>query len=183
LINGPLEAAVTRKNPTTEFIPLDVALDHVAAHERAPKLALVRALAGKVRSRGFVRYAWPPYHEGIEQLDPELFTDYPPQHSPARIDWAEGSAVMGDGHPHPACTVHGIEVNKQDLLALWPGPLKPAKARRPSIARLVKQAEASGHPVASVTTPNGMTIHFGQPEPSESNNPWRDDLRRKEAKQ
>jgi len=74
---------VTRQNPSsTEFVPLSVALDHIAAHERAPKLALVRALAGKVRARGFVRYAWPPYREGYEQLDPELFTDYPPQHPP-----------------------------------------------------------------------------------------------------
>jgi hypothetical protein len=175
---------VTRQNPSSaEFVPLSTALDHVAAHERAPKLALVQALAGKVRSRGFVRYSWPPYREGDEQLSAELFTAYPPQHGPARIDWAEGSAVMGDGHPHPACSVHGIEVNKADLLARWPGSLKLAKARRPSIRRLVQQAEASGHSVASVTTPDGMTIHFGQPEPSEANNPWRDDLRRKEAKQ
>jgi hypothetical protein len=90
---------------------------------------------------------------------------------------------MLDGHPHPACTVYGITVSKPDLLALWAGPLKPAKARRPSIARLVKQAEASGRPVTSVTTPGGMTIHFCQPEPGETNNPWLDDLRRKEAKQ
>jgi hypothetical protein len=174
---------VTRQNPSSaEFVPLSAALDHVAARERAPKLALTRALAGKVRSRGFVRYAWPPYNEGLEQLSPELFSDYGPQHGPARIDWAEGTAVMGDGHPHPACTVHGIEVNKQDLLRLWPGRLKRA-AKRTSIARLVKQAEASGHPVASITAPDGTTIHFAQPEPSEANNPWRDDLRRKEAKQ
>jgi hypothetical protein len=73
--------AVTRKSPTTtEFIPLSAALAHMAACERAPKLALTRALAGKMRARGFVRYAWPPYNEGDEQLDPELFTDYPPQH-------------------------------------------------------------------------------------------------------
>jgi hypothetical protein len=184
LIDEPLEAApLTRQNPSSaEFIPLSTALDHVAAHERAPKLALVRALAGKVRARGFVQYAHPPYNEGIEQLSPELFTDYPPQHPPARIDWAEGTAVMLDGHPHPACTVHGIEVNKADLLHLWQGPFKRG-AKRTSIARLVKQAEASGHPVGSITTPNGTTIHFGQPEPSEANNPWRDDLRRKEAKQ
>jgi hypothetical protein len=176
---------VTRQTSTTEdFIPLYVALAHVEARERAPKLALTRALADNVRSRGFVRYAWPPYHEGEEQLSAELFTDYPPQHGPARIDWAEGTAVMGDGHPHPACTVYGIEVNKAGLLARWPGPLKPtAKSRRPSIARLVKQAEASGHPVTSITTRDGTTLNFAQPEPGEANNPWLDDLRRKEAKQ
>jgi hypothetical protein len=151
----------TRQNPTrTEFIPLPAALAHVAAHERAPKLALVRALAGNVRSRGFVQYAWPPYHEGEEQLSPELFSSYPPQHGPAQIDWAEGSAVMGDGHPHPACTVYGIAVNKQDLLRLWPGPFKRA-ANRLSIGRLVKQVErASGHRVGSVTAPDGTKLDF-----------------------
>jgi hypothetical protein len=165
---------VTRQSPSTEFISLRAALEHVAAYERAPKLALTRALAGKIRSRGFVRYAWPPYNEGDEQLDPELFTDYPPQHPPARIDWAEGTAVMGEGHPHPACSVYGIEVNRADLFALWPGPLKPAKARRQSIKDLVKQFENSGHPVVSVTTRDGTTLHFSAAEATtnESDNPW-----------
>jgi hypothetical protein len=73
---------VTHRVSSTQFIPLCAALDHIATRERAPKPALTRALAGKVRSRGFVRYAWPPFREGIELLDPELFTDYPPQHPP-----------------------------------------------------------------------------------------------------
>lgn len=168
---------MTRQNPSSaEFVPLSAALAHVAAHELAPKLVLVRALADKVRSRGYVRYAWPPYSEGLESpLSPELFTDYG-QHGPARIDWAEGTAVMGDGHPHPACTVYSIGVNKQDLLARWPGRLKPAKTRRLSIRELVKQAEKSGHPVASVTHgPDGTTLHFGEAAPT--SNPWRDDLK------
>jgi hypothetical protein len=157
-----LEAAVTtRQNrSSTEFLPLSAALDHVAARERAPKLALMRALAGKVRTRGFVQYAHPPFNEGDEQLSPELFSDYPPQHPPARIDWGEGSAVMGDGHPHPACSVYGIEVNKQDLLRLWPGRLKRA-ANRPSNKRLLEQAAASG---ARVTWPDGTQLDFSKAE-------------------
>jgi hypothetical protein len=161
LIDEPLEAArVTRKTPSTKFIPLYVALAHVAAHERAPKLALTRALAGgKVQARGFVQYAWPPYSEGEELLSPELFTNYPPQHPPARIDWVEGTAVMGDGHPHAACTVYGIEVNQADLLRLWPGVLK-RPARRLSV-RLVKQAEqAIGRRVTSVTLADGTKLDF-----------------------
>jgi hypothetical protein len=150
----------TRRTFTTEFISLPAALAHVAAHERAPKLALTRALAGKVRSRGFVQYAWPPFREGIELLDPEFFTDYPPQHPPARIDWVAGTAVMGDGHPHPACTVYGIEVNKQDLLRLWPGRLKRA-AKRPSNERLLEQAAASG---ARLTWPDGTQLDFSKAE-------------------
>jgi hypothetical protein len=152
---------MTRQSPTTDFIPLQAALAHVAARELAPKLALVRALATKVRARGFVRYHWPPYLEGEELLSPELFSDYGPPHGPARIDWAEGTAVMADGHPAPACTVYGIEVSKADLLACWPGRL--AVARRLNIRRLVKQAEqASGRPVAAITLPDGTKFTFGE---------------------
>jgi hypothetical protein len=167
----------------TDFISWREALALVEAREGAlAKRLLVRALAEGLSARGYVIYSWPPYREGYEQLSPELFTAYPPQHGPVRIDWAEGSAVMGDGHPHPACTVYGITVSKEDLLRLWPGPLKPAKSRRPSVQRLVKQFEKSGHPVSSITR-DGVTFNFAQPELGEANNPWLDDLRRKEAKQ
>jgi hypothetical protein len=99
------------------------------------------------------------------------------------VNWVEGTATLGEGHVHPPCAVYGLEVHRADLLALWSGPLKPPKPRRRSIRDLVKQAEKSGHPVGSVTLPDGMTIHFGQREPGEANNPWFDDLRRTEAKQ
>jgi hypothetical protein len=79
---------------------------------------------------------------------------------------------MGDGHPHPACTVYGIEVSKADLLALWPGTLKRPSARRPNLARLLKQAEASGHPVTSVTTRDGTTLHFSEVKATDASNPW-----------
>jgi hypothetical protein len=51
------------------------------------------------------------------------------------------------------------------------------RPRKPSIAKLIAQAEKSGRRVTSVTTPNGTTIHFGDPEPSEAKNPWLADLK------
>jgi hypothetical protein len=54
----------------------------------------------------------------------------------------------------------------------------PRRRRKPNIATLVKRAEKSGKVVTSITTPDGTTIHFGEPEASEANNPWLDDLNR-----
>jgi hypothetical protein len=156
-----LEAAVTtRKTPTTEFISLQTALEHVAAHERAPKPALTRALAGKVRSRGFVRYHWPPYHEGLELCSFELFSDYGPQHPLAKVNWVEGTATLAEGHVHPPCAVYGLEVHRADLLARWPGPLKRA-ASRPSNKQLLRQAEKSG---GRITWPDGTQLDFSKAE-------------------
>ena|SRR6516225_2645192 len=53
----------------------------------------------------------------------------------------------------------------------------PRKLRKPSIRKLVEQAEKTGKRVTSVTTPDGMIINFGEPEPSAANNPWLDDLK------
>jgi hypothetical protein len=157
---------MTRQSSSTDFIPLPAALDHVAARERAPALAkrlLTRALADGLPARGYMIHHWPPYEEGIESLDPELFTDYGPQAPPARIE-RDGSAIMsGWAHPHFECRVLNLEVDKTGLLARWPGPLKRAP-RRPSIRRLVQQAEASGRPVASVTMPDGTKLDFSKAE-------------------
>jgi hypothetical protein len=174
-----LEAAVPQKTSSTkDFIPQSAALEHVGAYERAPKLALTRALAGKVRSRGFIRYHWPPFHEAVELLSPELFTDYPEySQGPAQIDWAEGTALMPDnGHVHPPCAVYGLEVHRADLLKLWPVKTG-AKPRRLS-KRLVQQVErASGRPVTSITR-DGVTFNFAQPEPGRSEQSvWLDDLK------
>ena len=51
------------------------------------------------------------------------------------------------------------------------------RTRKPSIARQIKQAEKTGKRVTSVTTPDGMIINFGDPEPSAANNPWLADLK------
>ena len=123
-------------------------------------------------------HSWPPYEEGHEQLSPELFTDYGPPHGPAHVDWAEGQRRHAGRPPAFRMPRAQHRGEQADLLRLWPGALRPAKARRPSIARLVKQAErASGHSVSGITTPDGMTIHFGQPELGEANNPWLADLK------
>lgn len=55
---------------------------------------------------------------------------------------------------------------------------KPARRpRRPSVRKLITDAEKAGKSVASVTLPDGTVLKFGEPEPSETNNPWLDDLR------
>jgi len=41
---------------------------------------------------------------------------------------------------------------------------------------MIKQAEKSGKAVSSITTPDGTTIHFGEPAPTEASNPWLADL-------
>jgi hypothetical protein len=51
------------------------------------------------------------------------------------------------------------------------------KPRRPSIGRMIAQAEKAGKNVASITTPDGTTLTFGQ-APSEAANPWLADLER-----
>src|SRR5262245_36564559 len=52
-------------------------------------------------------------------------------------------------------------------------PRRQRKPRKPSIRTLVKQAErATGKTVTSITTSDGTTLHFGEPEPTEATNPW-----------
>ena len=157
---------MTRRTPSTKFIALGAALEHVEAREGAlAERLLTQALAEGLPARGYVIYSWPPYSEGHEQLSPELFTTYPPQHGPARINWGEGSAVMDDSHPHPACRVLNIEVSKAELLARWPGKLRRA-ARRPRIRELVKQAATSG---ARVTLPDGTKLDFSKAAEQQGN--------------
>jgi hypothetical protein len=58
-------------------------------------------------------------------------------------------------------------------------PAFPAskRQRKPSIRTLIKQAEKAGKPVTSITTPDGVTLKFGESEPTEAANPWLADLR------
>jgi hypothetical protein len=60
-----------------------------------------------------------------------------------------------------------------------PDPISPAKRqRKPSVGTLIKQAEKSGKPVTSVTTPDGTVLHFGEPEQATQSNPWDEVLSR-----
>jgi hypothetical protein len=50
--------------------------------------------------------------------------------------------------------------------------------KKPSIGRMIAAAERGGKKVTSVTTPEGVTLRFGESEPVESsNNPWLADLK------
>jgi hypothetical protein len=52
----------------------------------------------------------------------------------------------------------------------------PKRTRKPSLAKLIAQAEKSGRTVTSITMPDGTTIHFGEPTPSDATNPWLADI-------
>jgi hypothetical protein len=56
-------------------------------------------------------------------------------------------------------------------------PAKPRRQRRPSIGRMIAAAERGGKNVTSITTPDGMTLRFGESEPTEASNPWLADLK------
>ena len=62
------------------------------------------------------------------------------------------------------------------------GAKKSRGPRKPSLRTLIVQAEKAGKNVASITTPDGVTLRFGESEPTEPSNPWLADLK-KETKQ
>ena len=69
----------------------------------------------------------------------------------------------------------GLRLLLEDVPAL-DCPRAKRRVRKPSIATLIKRAEKAGKTVTSVTTPDGTVLHFGEPEPTEANNPWLADL-------
>jgi hypothetical protein len=61
---------------------------------------------------------------------------------------------------------------------------KTPKPRKPSIRKLVEQAEKAGKNVTSITTPDGTKLDFGGAAPVEPENSWPlDEFRPKETKQ
>ena len=72
-------------------------------------------------------------------------------------------------------------------LRLDAAPAKPRrqrKPRRPSISKMIEEADKSGKPLASLTLPDGTKLDFSKPESAEMENPWSlDEFRTKETKQ
>ena len=56
------------------------------------------------------------------------------------------------------------------------GEKKSRGPRKPSLRALIMQAEKAGKNVASITTPDGVTLRFGESQPPEVTNPWLADL-------
>jgi hypothetical protein len=52
------------------------------------------------------------------------------------------------------------------------------RPRKPSLRKLIAQAEKAGKTVSGLTTPDGHTLTFGEPQSREANNPWLVDLDR-----
>ena len=56
-------------------------------------------------------------------------------------------------------------------------PAKPPRQRKPSLKRMIAAAYRGGKNVTSITTPDGVTLRFGESEPTKASNPWLDDLK------
>ena len=59
-----------------------------------------------------------------------------------------------------------------DIATVLSPPAKPRRQRKPSIPKTIAAAERSGKTVTSITTPDGVTLHFGKNESTEASNPW-----------
>ena len=66
---------------------------------------------------------------------------------------------MDDWNSVPGCRVVEIDPPRQ-------------RTRKPSVSTLIARAERKGKTVTSVTAPDGTTLHFGEPPPTEAANPW-----------
>jgi hypothetical protein len=58
------------------------------------------------------------------------------------------------------------------------GESKHRRPRKPRIDRAIAQAEKAGKTVTGITTPDGVTLTFGDEVPTESSNEWDEALRR-----
>jgi hypothetical protein len=52
------------------------------------------------------------------------------------------------------------------------GRVAPRTPRKPSIRKLVEQAEKAGKTVTSITTPDGTKLDFGEADRATNFNPW-----------
>jgi hypothetical protein len=94
---------------------------------------------------------------------------------------AEGIAKLFGPHPVLAGDLDLIEreaVQRVEEACTSKLLTKPAPRRKPSLSRMIKQAEkAAGKRVTSITTPDGATLRFDEPEPTAATNPWLADLK------
>jgi hypothetical protein len=55
---------------------------------------------------------------------------------------------------------------------------RPTRRRKLRVDALIRQAEKAGKVVTSITTPDGVTLRFDEPEQNTANNSWDEVLRR-----
>jgi hypothetical protein len=90
-----------------------------------------------------------------------------------------GTGVLAAGASTLVGTAAGVVVGSGALAAgASPPPAKPRRQRKPSIGRMIAAAERRGKSVTSITTPDGVTLHFSKLDAAEGpSNPWLDDLK------
>lgn len=52
----------------------------------------------------------------------------------------------------------------------------PTRQRKPRLDKAIAAAERAGKVVTSITTPDGTTLRFDEPAPTEAANPWLADI-------
>jgi hypothetical protein len=87
----------------------------------------------------------------------------------------ERALDCGD-HRMGARVLDGLANALKPPAAPTPQP-KSRRQRKLSIGRMIAAAERGGKNVTSITTPDGVTLRFGESEPTEASNPWLDDLK------
>ena len=75
------------------------------------------------------------------------------------------------------------EAKQRAVATTQPQPqARERKHRKPSVGTLLAQAESAGKSVSKIMTPDGTVLSFGEPQPTEANNPWLADIE-KQTKQ
>jgi hypothetical protein len=87
------------------------------------------------------------------------------------------------GDAAAALTAAEISAVIDEVFRPQPVTEAPRRRRKPSLRRLIADAERAGKPLTSVTMPDGTTLHFHEPDPIEASNPWLADLRNRVTKQ
>jgi hypothetical protein len=117
-------------------------------------------------------------HRPPTGLDCRVSIDVPPRCSEARLLRIIGAAI-------DAFEKLSGKRRRQWPMATQIEPTSKVRTpRKPTLATLIKRAEKTGRQVTSITTPDGTTLHFGEPEPAAPENSWPlDEFRTKETKQ